>query len=84
MERQVLCPQLHVWRKIYAVLEEAYEQVGRAGTAPPLVFNMQGWQLSGDVQKKERWEALVSWAAGHGFAHLIGELSPDEWYDGED
>jgi hypothetical protein len=84
MERKPLCPLLHIWRQIYTVLEEAYERAGVAEMPPPpLVFNMQGWQLSTDSQKEQRWVETRAWAEQHGFARLIGHLSDDEFYDGE-
>jgi len=84
MEKQPVCPQLHIWRQLYTALEEAYQQASVAGMPPPPpVYNMQAWELSTDSQKQQRWAATRAWADQHGFAHLISDLSDDECYDGD-
>jgi hypothetical protein len=84
METKPLCPHLHVWRQIYAVLEEAFRQAGVAGMPPPPpVFNMQSWALSTDAHKRQRWAATRAWAEQYGFKQLIAQLSDNDFYDGE-
>lgn len=84
MKKEQLCPQLHIWRQVFVVLEQAREQAGDAAMPmPPLVFNMQGWMLSDDRQKQQRWTETRAWAEKHGFLNLIPEFADDEWYDGE-
>ncbi|MFC1591471.1 hypothetical protein ACFL43_02995 [Thermodesulfobacteriota bacterium] len=82
---QHLCPQLHLWRQIYSILEEAQQQPGDDGLPPPPpVFNMQGWMLSTDTQKQQRWEATRTWAREHGLDHLIPEIADDEYYTADE
>ena len=84
MKKEYLCPQLHIWRQVYVVLEQARDRTGDPSMPlPPSVFNMQGWMLSDDLQKQQRWQATRAWAKQYGFLHLIPELSDDEWYEGE-
>ncbi len=85
MPQQPICPQLHLWRQIYTSLTEALDQAGDAAIPmPPQVFNMQGWLLSTDTNKYNRWSATVAWAADYGFSHVIPNLSDHDWYDGKD
>jgi len=84
MPEKPVCPQLHLWRQIYASLSEAREQAGdTAIPMPPQVFNMQGWMLSTDTNKGSRWNATIAWAAQYGFSHVIPELCEHDWYDGK-
>lgn len=84
MSSQPVCPQLHLWRQIYTSLTEAREQAGDMATPmPPQVFNMQGWLLSTDTNKRNRWDATIAWAAEYGFSHVIPDLSDHDWYDGK-
>ena len=83
MSDTAICPQLHLWRQIYASLAEARDEVGdRTIPMPPQVFNMQGWLLSSDTNKANRWNATVSWAQEYGFSHVIPEFSEQDWYEG--
>ena len=83
MSAQPICPQFYLWRQIYSSLSEAYQQVGiQTLPMPPQVFNMQGWLLSSDENKQNRWNATLAWAAEHGFSHVIPDLSADDWYEG--
>ena len=84
MEKQPICPQLHMWRQLYVTLEEAYHAAGAAGMPPPPpAYNMQAWELSSDAQKQQRWEATQEWARQYGFSHLLDMLGPGEYYDGD-
>ncbi len=84
MPQQPICPQLYVWRQIYTCLTEAREQAGDTSIPlPPQVFNMQGWLLSTDTNKQNRWDATIVWAAHYGFSHVIPDLSDHDWYDGK-
>jgi hypothetical protein len=85
MPQQPMCPQLHLWRQIYTSLTEARDQAGDTTIPmPPQVFNMQGWLLSTDTNKHNRWTATVAWAADYGFGHVIPDLTDHDWYDGKD
>ena len=84
MEKQPVCPQLHIWRQLYTALEEAYQQASVAGMPPPPpVYNMQAWELSSDVHKQQRWADTQAWAKQHGFYHYISELGSEDYYDGD-
>jgi len=85
MSVQPICPQLYLWRQIYTSLSEAREQAGNTAIPmPPQVFNMQGWLLSTEANKHNRWKLTLDWAAEHGFSHVIPELAGDDWYEGHD
>ena len=83
MSEQPLCPQLYLWRQIYTSLSEARDLADSKDLPMvPQVFNMQGWMLSTDENKRKRWEATLVWADEYGFKDVIPELSSDEWYEG--
>lgn len=84
MSTQPICPQLYLWRQIYTSLSEAREADGSMDIPmPPQVFNMQGWMLSTDANKQNRWNATIAWAAEHGFSYVIPDFSGDDWYEGQ-
>jgi hypothetical protein len=84
MKKDFICPQLHIWRQVYVVLEQARDEANDPDIPlPPSVFNMQGWMLSDDQHKQKRWRETCAWAEQHGFLHLIPEIPEEEWYDGE-
>ena len=83
MSQQHLCPQLYLWRQIYTSLSEARQAAGNMDIPmPPQVFNMQGWMLSSDENKRNRWQATVEWAAKYGFSDAIPEIIEEDWYEG--
>ena len=84
MEKQQICPQLLVWRQLYATLEEAHHAAGVAGMPPPPpAYSMHAWELSSDAHKQQRWADTQAWAKQHGFYHYISELGPEDYYDGD-
>ena len=82
MSEQRICPQLYLWRQIYTSLAEARDAAGGDIPVPPQVFNMQGWMLSSDENKRNRWQATVEWACEHGFSDAIPEIIEEDWYEG--
>lgn len=84
MEKQPICPQLHVWRQLYSTLEEAYQKAGVDGMPPPPPsYNMQAWELSSNAHKRRRWEETLAWARQYGLYQFIEEIGPEEYYDGD-
>lgn len=84
MAAQHICPQLHIWRQLYADLEAAYQAAGAPGMPPPPpAYNMQAWELASPDHKRQRWAETQAWAQQYGLYHRIEALGPDDYYDGD-
>jgi hypothetical protein len=75
-----VCPLPPRWGDIYLALQETWEASGRPGDGPPVPLILNGWVVSSDFDKHQRWQDTVEWANQHGLAHLIPELSDSEEY----
>ncbi len=83
MPSNKICPQFITWRRIFAILDEAWRKTGDKENPPPNVFNFQGWAKSSNERKKELWEKTLSWAKNNDFEELIPELYDDDLFDGD-
>ena len=83
MPSNKICPQFIIWRRIFAILDEAWRKTGDKENPPPNVFNFQGWAKSSNERKKELWEKTLSWAKNNDFEELIPELYDDDLFDGD-
>lgn len=48
--------------------------------SPPVPLILAGWAYSNDVEKMQRWEETVEWAAKNGCANLVSGISDSEFY----
>ena len=84
MSSDQICPRFIIWRRIFAILDDAWRKSGNKDAPPPNVFNFQGWTKSNNEKKKELWEETLSWAEQNGFKELIPELYEDDmFFDGD-
>jgi hypothetical protein len=83
MSSNQICPQFITWRRIFAILDEAWRKKGNKKNPPPNVFNFQGWTKSSNEKKKELWAETLTWADKNGFKNLIPELYADDMFEGE-
>ena len=83
MSSNQICPQFITWRRIFAILDEAWRKTGDKENPPPNVFNFQGWAKSSNERKRELWEKTLSWAKNNDFEELIPELYDDDLFDGD-
>lgn len=84
MSDQYICPRFIIWRRIFAILDDAWrKRIDPEMPPPPNVFNFQGWTKSSLQKKQELWEKTRDWARKNGFFDLIPELYDDDMYDGE-
>jgi hypothetical protein len=83
MSSNQICPQFIIWRRIFAILDEAWRKKGDKENPPPNVFNFQGWTKSSNAKKKELWTATLTWADKNGFKDLIPELYDDDMFEDE-
>lgn len=77
---QFVCPLPMPWAATHQRLCCAWDHCGRPGDPPPVPLILGGWGSSNDVEKYERWTALVGWAKRNGLGHLLPELADDEKY----
>jgi hypothetical protein len=84
-----ICPVPLVWDAIYRRLLEASRAGGGSSPPPPVPLILAGWAYTNDVEKRERWQATLTWAERYGFRHLVGALTVQDMYcvnklDGDD
>ena len=84
MSEQHICPQFIIWRRIFAILDEAWRKTGIKENPPPNVFNFQGWTKSNNKKKQELWEETLLWAQNNGFSNLVPELCDEDLFDGDE
>ena len=85
MSEKPICPRFIIWRRIFAILDDAWRKADNSDIPrPPNVFNFQGWTKS-DLEKKQLlWRETLSWAEKNGFSEIIPELTEDDIFDGDE
>jgi hypothetical protein len=72
-----VCPKPDIWNDTYQRCCRAWEASDRKGHEPPVPLILGGWDSS-DVDKQDRWQALIRWAEERSLRHLIPTLSEDD------
>ena len=76
----LVCPRPAVWHEIYRRCDQAWSESGRCGEPPPAPLVLSGWAFSSDVDKQERWQALLRWSEERSLTHLVALHLPDDGY----
>ncbi len=76
-----ICPHPNRWHEIYKALQAACTE-RRISNEPPVPLILNGWIMSSDEEKAERWIATEQWARNYGLAKLL-EVPPEDWYTSE-
>jgi len=85
MSEQHICPRFIIWRRIFAILDEAWrKRTDPQIPPPPNVFNFQGWSKSSDQKKHAQWKKTLDWARTYGFFETIPELYEEDMFDGHE
>lgn len=75
-----VCPKPPIWSDIYLRLKGEWERSGCEADPPPVPLILNGWIASSDVEKKQRWEQLISWASDRGYDGLVPQLAAENQY----
>ena len=81
MSLKQICPRFIIWRRIFAILDEAWRKSGTKENPPPNVFNFQSWTKSNNYKKQALWEETLTWADKNGFKDMIPELYDDDMFE---
>jgi len=76
----LVCPRPAVWHEVYRRCDQAWSESGRCGEPPPAPLILSGWAFSSDVDKQERWQALLRWSEERSLSHLVALRLPDDGY----
>ena len=75
-----VCPKPPIWCDTVTRCRNAWEASGHTGEEPPWPLVLSGWIYSSDLDKQQRWRALVRWAEQKDLARLLPQLSEDDGY----
>lgn len=80
---QRVCPLMGNWNELWKLLpQKSRDNEGRWNPDLPLILG--AWFSSTDVEKRERLEVHLRWAAEHGAlqpaADFLRNLRPDQWH----
>lgn len=82
VERGRVCPVPQRWQALYELLPER-RQVG-AGYIPPAPLILGGWWYSSDLEKRQRLQEHILWAAEHDAIERVAQflygLNESEWH----
>jgi hypothetical protein len=81
-DNERVCPVPQEWNRLYEMLPDKSRR--GAGWDPPLPLILAAWWEASDVQKQERLEQHLRWAAERGaldqIAQFLRSLSESEWH----
>jgi hypothetical protein len=66
-----VCPKPPIWHDTFLRCRRAWEASGRTGDEPSVPLILNGWVYSSDLDKQQRWQALIRWAEERSLRHLI-------------
>ena len=75
-----ICPKPIPWNDVFKCLKDYSETHVCEPSHPPVPLILNGWVYSNDIQKQERWQATVRWAARNGCDDLVERPSSDDFY----
>jgi len=68
------------WHEVYQRLSRYAEAHKCNPPRPPKLLILAGWAYSNDVEKMERWEATIQWAAGNDCIELVSGIPDSDFY----
>jgi len=82
VEEQRVCPQPHIWNRLFNLLPEK-RRVGN-GWEPPLPLILAAWDNTSDHEKRERFHLHIRWAADHGALEQVNRfvrgIPAEQWH----
>lgn len=78
MER--ICPNPMPWHEVYERLTKYAQLHPFAPPSPPKPLILAGWAYSNDVEKMQRWQETVAWAAKNGCTNLVSGIPDSDFY----
>jgi len=75
-----VCPKPTIWNKAYQHLLRYAKTHNCNPPYPPKPLVLAGWVYSNDIEKKDRWDSTVQWAARNNCAELLADISDNDFY----
>jgi len=77
-----ICAMPQAWSQLFNLLPDR-RKIGN-GREPPLPLSLSAWDLSSDIEKRERFLLHIRWAADHGALDRVNQfiraIPPSGWY----
>jgi hypothetical protein len=75
-----VCPSPRAWAHAFERLKSYSQLHPCSPPSPPPALILSGWHYTNDVEKKERWEQTLAWAAANGCSTLLTGISEVDFY----
>lgn len=75
-----ICPNPMPWHEAFERLNIYAQSHHCAPPLPPKPLILGGWAYSNDIEKRQRWEETVAWAARNGCAELLSGIPDHDFY----
>lgn len=78
-----ICPNPTPWHEVFEQLTKYAQSHPCTPSSPPKPLILAGWAYSNDIEKMQRWEETLKWAAKNGCANLVSGISNSDFYFAE-
>lgn len=68
------------WHEAFERLTKYAQLHPCVSPSPPKPLILAGWAYSNDVEKMQRWEETVAWAAINGCTNLVSGIPDSDFY----
>jgi hypothetical protein len=75
-----ICPNPMTWKEIFDRLTIYAQSHPCTPPLPPKLLILSGWTYTNDVEKMQRWEETVEWAAGNGCTEMVSGIPDQDFY----
>jgi len=75
-----ICPNPMPWHEAFERLNKYAQSHHCTPPSPPKPLILAGWACTNDVEKIQRWEETVAWAAMNGCTKLVSGISDQDFY----
>jgi hypothetical protein len=78
---QRVCPNPKRWHELSQQLARYADSHHCTPARPPTPLILAGWAFSNDIEKRQRWQETVDWAATNGCSTLIDAIADEDYYE---
>ena len=75
-----ICPQPNAWSRVFDRLTRFATGHPCTPPSPPMPLILGGWTYSNDIEKTDRWNETLRWAAANGCGELVATLDDEDFY----
>jgi hypothetical protein len=75
-----ICPNPITWKEIFDRLTNYAQSHACTSPLPPKLLILSGWTYTNDVEKMQRWEETLKWAAQNGCTEIVSGIPDQDFY----